>query len=256
MATVCDNISLGTGELYLNGRHVGFLKGNVEFNYAYEMADFYSGVPQKLRCRQVKKLENRLKAGIADLSMENISAALGNLPVTNQASGTETVSTGAPQSVTPELDEATGRYWVRLGPGAGKATAFTSLVVKDVTGTTTYLANTDYKFDAVTGILELISGGDIEPGDVLKVSYACSKVAGKLIKLGSIFIINDVEVVFVHTKPNSGKKITICQWRGAVTGTIQLTFDEENFIVNQVEFAALEDSSHTDEPFGYVFSEN
>lgn len=250
----CENITLGLGDLYVNGQLVGWLKNKVDYQYEYDVKKFKSGVPKKLQCKIVAELTASLKAGVAEMNAENLSRALGQLPVSTITSGTVTVSTA--ETHTPVLDPTTGKYWCRLGSGAGRANTFATVVVKDITATTTYVANTDYTIDAATGILEIVSGGAIVAGDSLKVTYGYHTIAGKKIALGATFTLNNVEIAFVHTKPNGGKKVWIVMWLAAVTGKIGLSFDEENFIVNDMEFEAVEDTSHSTEPFGYIFIES
>jgi len=81
------------------------------------------------------------------------------------------------QATAPVVDEAItvkqGR-WYQLGDAANNGTGVinvASVVVQDVTDTTTYVAGTDYELDAANGRIRIISAGGIGDGDVLHVDY-------------------------------------------------------------------------------------
>lgn len=253
----CENVSLGTGDLYINGIDIGFLKGKVTYNYESEVKDLEGKVPKQTLCRIVSKLGASLTAGAAEISAENLARALGQQTVHTVAGGSTTVSDGANEERTFVLDPVTGLEWFRLGPGFGRANTFATLVVENVGESTTYVDTTDYTLDATTGIVTRVSGGSIPSGATVRVSYGYNAVAGKLIKVGASFALNEVEVNFVHTKPNSGKNIYVCIWKATVSGRISLDFSEDDYIVNNIEFKAVRDTNtlHAAEPFGYLFSE-
>ncbi len=46
-----------------------------------------------------------------------------------------------------------------------------NVVVKDVTDATTYVLDTDYSLDVITGMIKALPGGDISNSDILHVSY-------------------------------------------------------------------------------------
>lgn len=102
-------------------------------------------------------------------------------------SGTTGTVTQASGSVTDEvISVLPGRYYqLGLAPstpvGARKVS---TVVVKDSTGTTTYVAGTDYMLDADRGRLQILATGTIVAGNI-KASYAKAAVTWEGIRSGS-----------------------------------------------------------------------
>lgn len=57
-----------------------------------------------------------------------------------------------------------------------------AVVVKDSTGTTTYVAGTDYVVDATAGFIRIVQGGAIAASAPLKVSYSAAAIAGTTVQ--------------------------------------------------------------------------
>lgn len=255
----CNNISVGTGELFVARRNVGFLSGNVSYEYKYDIEKFKTapqGGPKKTACTIVKEITANLKAGIAEISAENMAMALGGISLTTQGVTPVTVADGANHERTfISRGDSSGLQTIQLGPGPGLATTFSTVVVKNLAESTTYVADTDYTVSALTGEVTTIDGGAITDGQTVRVSYAYVPIAGNLIKLGAQFSLQQVPITFVHTK-NSGKKIIVHAPLASVSGNISLGFDPDKVIVNNVEFEILDDSTNNPTmPFGYVFEE-
>ena len=89
--------------------------------------------------------------------------------------GSGAVDVGTPESVTAVLDE-----FVRLAHGD-----VSSVVVKDDTDTTTYVAGTDYEVNAALGMIKALSTGDISDDDVLHVSYSYAAETGYQVNIGT-----------------------------------------------------------------------
>lgn len=62
----------------------------------------------------------------------------------------------------------------------------TSVVVTDSTAATTYVANTDYALDLDLGRLQILEGGAIDDGDVIKVDYTRPTATWKRVKTGAV----------------------------------------------------------------------
>ena len=113
-----------------------------------------------------------------NMSDSNVSLFLSGTP------GTVTQASG---SVTDEvISVLPGRYYqLGLAPstpvGARKVS---TVVVKDSTGTTTYVAGTDYMLDADRGRLQILATGTIVAGNI-KASYAKAAVTWEGIRSGS-----------------------------------------------------------------------
>jgi len=72
-----NKVTLGNGTLYINGVDVGYLKGNVEFTYGRDMADFKpsnaTGIVKKFMTGE----HASLKASLAELKAANLRLAMG-----------------------------------------------------------------------------------------------------------------------------------------------------------------------------------
>lgn len=252
--TQCNDVTVGLGSLYANGVGFGYLKNNVEFNYEYDILKFYTGSPQKLTCQFVTKLNSGLKATYAQINSSNLARSLGNLATNSIASATHTASSGSPETYTPVLDLATGNYWFRIQPSGdegGVLSNFNTVVIKD--GSSTLALNTDYTLDAL-GNVQLLAGGSYTPGDNVAVSYTASVLAGIAINLGYTFALNEMDILFVHNKLNSSKRVCIWIPRCTVTGKINLKFSETEVILNEIQIDALDDSAnHPSYPYGRIF---
>lgn len=72
--------------------------------------------------------------------------------------------------------------------GAYKALAhegISSVVVKDATDTTPYVAGTDFTVDATLGLITIIESGSISAGDTIHVGYAYAAQSGYQVDIGS-----------------------------------------------------------------------
>lgn len=258
----CADVTVGLGNFYVNGDGIGYLKNNVEYSYEYDVLKFYTGSPQILTCQFVTKLNSSLKATYAQLNSSNLARSLGNLAVSNLATSTHTVASGSPEIYTPELDQATGNYWFRLGGIKADGTVLglengalsniNTVVVKD--GSSVLDLTTDYTIDAL-GNVKLIAGGAYTPADNISVSYVATVLAGVNINLGNSFSLNEMDVMFVHNKLNGGKRVTIWIPRCTVTGKINLKFSETEVVLNDIQLDALQDARYPDYPMGKIFTQ-
>jgi len=77
MATDTEKVTLGVGDLFLNGVNVGHLKGNVEFNYELERVEFKPS-DELGSVKEFKIKENAvLRAQSAVLKLSNLRLAMG-----------------------------------------------------------------------------------------------------------------------------------------------------------------------------------
>ncbi len=83
-------------------------------------------------------------------------------------------------TVTEAVTAVLKGQWTRL-----PHVSISSVVVKNSAGDTTYVANTDYIVDPVSGWLKPTDGGAIADGNV-KVSYSAAAVTGDTIKAGTV----------------------------------------------------------------------
>lgn len=248
-----NQVALGLGMLSFNGVDVGFLKEQVNYKYSYEIEKFKSGVPRKLQGSVTKELVSELTAGVAELSAENMAMALGGLDITTTGS-TQTINDAANQERTFAAWGDSGLEAILLdGPQVA------SLVVKNTAEDTTYVAGDDYWLipgnSVAPGLVYANPDGDISSGQTVRVAYTYEEITGKKVKLGTQFSLQQATLQFVHTRPQTGKLVTIVMWKASVNGTLDWNFQEDSFTVNNVTFEAVEDTSHADEPMGYVLFE-
>ena len=77
MAKNADNITLGLGDLTVNGADAGYLGGKVVFSADMDLQDWDAGVPVTVRDRSIKGFKASLKASLAQLDMDTLRLSLG-----------------------------------------------------------------------------------------------------------------------------------------------------------------------------------
>ncbi len=94
--------------------------------------------------------------------------------------GTVSAMTGVGGTVTDEAVTAIEDQFVPLAHPK-----VSSVVVQDVTDTTTYTLGTDYTLNANLGLIQAIEGGGISTDDVLHVDYSYAAESGNQIEVGT-----------------------------------------------------------------------
>lgn len=251
MATT--DITLGSGELYINNNLVGYLSGAVTVTVDVTLKEFFAGVPKRKIVQIPDGTTFNIKAGIAEITATNLAAAQGQQSATTLTGGSATVSSHEPHTF--RSDPTYGLQFIQLGPGPGMATTFSSVVIKDPTNTTTYVANTDYTLDAATGLVTRISAGAIPSLGIVHCDYTYLGIAGTRVDIGFAQGLTDCLLHFVHTKPQDLKKIHVVMWKAQSDGKFNLPFGDD-FLVNDVTWSALEDTTKTQNSLGYIFEES
>lgn len=250
------NVSMGNGVLKVNGVDVGFLKGDVNYKYNYDIEKFKTGVPKVNRGSVTKELIAELTAPLAEISASNIAMSLGGLPI---------VTTGSPVVVGPgEASEKSirtfstfngGEAIVLDGPGVTSGT----LSIEPSGGGTPYTSGTDYLLiPGVGGSTSFVyrnPDGNIPSGATVEATYTYTQVAGQQINLGVQFSLAEDDVEFVHKSPVTQLRKTVKMWKANTNGQFDINFAEESFIVNNVTFDAVFDDEHPANPMGYYHDE-
>lgn len=112
-----------------------------------------------------------------------------------------------------------------------------AVVVTSSDDVTTYVANTDYLVDPVSGMLKVTDAGGIATGNV-KVAYTAAALTGKLIKAGtrpSIFVAIDGEGV----NEANGRPVHVSVPRASLSATGALDFVGSQFLVTELKGTAL-----------------
>lgn len=250
-----NNVTLGTGAIEYNSVDIGFLKGNVEWTYEYDIKKFKTGVPRKLQGQIVAELNASLKGSYAELKASNVAMALGGLSVSTTTASPVTVADGDNAEFTFAADPVSGLEYIQLAPGV-VASTFTVSAIENVAEDTTYASGKYLLFPNNGRVYRIVTGsGDIPSGATVRVTYGYTPISGKRINLGTQFSLPAQTLQFTHTRPNTGKDVIIYMPKAVINGSVKLTFDEENFIVNDVTFDAVEDTTNPTFPFGYYFEE-
>ena len=203
--THTNNYVFGRGQLFLNLYAAGVFEGRrfigncPSFNLSVESEIFEhvsstSGIQTTdLKVTKSTKFSGQIVCD--DMQPENMALFL----VGSQA----TLS----QVATPVTNEAIvvnkGRHF-QLGLTVSNKVGIrdvTSVVVTDVAGTTTYVLNTDYKLDADSGMIYIISGGAITNGQTIHVDYTPAAGSRTLVESGTGGAI-DAELFFVADNAN------------------------------------------------------
>ena len=114
MAKNAGNITLGLGDLTVNGADAGYLGGKVVFSADMDLQDWDAGVPVTVRDRSIKGFKASLKASLAQLDIDSLQLSLGigtvsgsrlnlganwNLPTLNNVQFTHTRDDGRTATV-------------------------------------------------------------------------------------------------------------------------------------------------------------
>lgn len=173
---------IGSGDLYIDRlSDLGASTGLIEIGNAIKFAiteatdlkerkskgrDTYG---QTLDTAQIKK-PAAIAISLDDLNKENLAIALlGDLETINEGAGSVT-------------DEAVTAIAGKFADLAKRNITAASVVVQDVTDTTTYIEGTDYEIHYRLGKLKALAGGAIADAAVLHVDYDHGAVSGSRIQ--------------------------------------------------------------------------
>lgn len=93
-------------------------------------------------------------------------------------------------------------------------------------------------------------------GGLTPVSGTYDGAAGQQINLGALLPLAEKPIEFVHTSPVSGKRTVLYMHKASVAKGAALNFKEQDWNINEVEFTAIADDSHTDSPLGWIWRED
>jgi len=240
-----NNVTMGSGVLRYDGRDVGFLRGDVSYEYNYDIEYFKSGVPLKTYGSITKEVTARLTAPLAEITVENLAMASGGL----------TINTVAGTAITSTVTKALAAY--PSSPGVQAITLDAQNVSSGVgglvvtSGAVTGTVNDDYIVDYANGVVFWNPGGAFTSGASLTAVFTATPPASKSLYLGSRFSLDQKSIEFVHTSPVTGKTKKIMFWKASTNGQVKLPFAESAFIVNEIIFEGIWDDTHPTNPLGY-----
>ena len=207
--THTNNYVFGRGQLFLNLYAAGVFEGRrfigncPSFNLSVESEIFEhvsstSGIQTTdLKVTKSTKFSGQIVCD--DMQPENMALFL----VGSQA----TLS----QVATPVTNEAivvNKGFHFQLGLTVSNKVGIrdvTSVVVTDVAGTTTYVLNTDYKLDADSGMIYIITGGAITDGQTIHVDYTPTAGSRPYIQSGDSGSLQG-EIFFVSDNANGDNR--------------------------------------------------
>jgi len=254
-------VTMGAGILKINDVDVGFLKKEVKVTFKTETKEFIPPViPKRVAGLFVLSQSFELQPAMAEISGDNMKYALGGIePVVS--SGSLVDKTASFESLTFAVSAGSpGIQRVKLGASAARVMPVTisgsedAPVVKSSDELTTYVENTDYIVDYTTGWVYRNPGGSIGSGATVKVKYKYTPVAGKRIDLGKGYSQLTFKLEFIHTNPNTQKKIQVVMWKAAVKPEFDFSFGDSEELALTPTFTATDDSDiNPDNPYGYIY---
>lgn len=156
---------------------------------------------------------------------ETLGWALGGTP----AGFTQSVAAAVAQTI----ENVTLGEWASIGKRG-----ITTLVVKDSTDTSTYVANTDYILDARAGFIKPLAGGSIVDGSDLHLTVTAPAMTGNTISVGtrqSIQVRIDGDMINLAT----GKSVHVVVPRAKLSPTGELDFMGADFLQTALSGTAL-----------------
>lgn len=255
-------LTVGNGIVYIGtanqpyssfvGTDVGYISNDVTWEPEKKLLDKRVGLPLQL-VQSVTIQESVLfMCEFAELSAANISHILGEDPITTVSGSQVTVT--AQVLTTAIFQPASGLYAAKLdGPNVATSPA---VVVTNTAGSTTYTNGTDYIVDYTNGAVVLVPttvGGTITPGQQIKVTYKYTPAASHQVKVGANFSITPVGLLFIHTRPETGKFVKTFVPQARANGKVSVKFHEQAWTNIPITFEAIPDTTNNPTcPLGLV----
>lgn len=176
----------GTGTIYLAPITAAGVKtaGYRRVGTAYPMSVQVSTEQIKVKSREVESAgtvvaaKNEVTDYAGSLTLHEWNAA--NLAWALAGTATDQTASGGTVSSAESVTALPAGEYAELAHRN-----VSSVVVKDVTDATTYVAGTDYTLDARLGLITIIDGGSITATDVLHVTYSYAAKTGYQVAIGT-----------------------------------------------------------------------
>lgn len=228
-----EETSTGDGNLKLGGVSAGFIR-NCSFQLTGTDLELWTGSPEQFQGSHPQRRGASFSCDVLEFSMINISR------ITGQA---VTVVLGDPTNVADQIltFEASGDYPGALeriflnGPGA------TSIVVEPEGGGTPFVDGTDYMLDGTSAGIIRLSGGSIDPGATVQVSYTFTPVESTEIRGGVNFARERFSLEFVHPKFTKGTNLILTHSKVEPAAELTIPFASGDFNAPNVTFNFIRD---------------
>ncbi len=236
MSVQAQNVPLGLGTIYFKRvgdsdgkyRMVGALKGEVVFTYKAETVEQKVGDMMGPVRRDRINEECMLKASICELKVENMIALLGL-----SVSTTQLTATG---SFRVKEQHVTGISTTDTQTLSQTPRSMTSVQATSLDRSTDFARGTDYTQPTARGLKPISAAFK---NTTVLVHYTTRKTA-KVVRVGDNSVLQEVSIMYVH-KLSSGKKVTLLIPRATIMGDISMPFNEKEYTVYDIQFAALAD---------------
>lgn len=218
---------LGSGDLYFRRTVGGVVGGWNRFGNATKLEIKENSDKKERISKQVESYGDALdtvyikKPTTIDIMLDDINHANLTLAFLG-TEGTTSVAAGA--AVSEAQTVVTVGTSVQLLNGNASA-----VVVKDVTDTTTYTVDVDYRvLDADLGLIFIIEGGAIASGDVLHISYSYAARTSSTIEGGTDSNIV-VELMMKGENYVDQSKVKLAIYKAVLSPTAGIDFLDSNF---------------------------
>ncbi len=240
-----QNVSLGAGDVYINGVDVGLQQGPIKALYKPTVLPLKTGVPLREQGSCVTEEEFSIEFPVLEVTPKNLAAIQGR-PAT-------TIPAGSPVAV-HESVQIGGDDVARLShdpddPG--------NVVVGSDPAGTIYEEGQDYVI--VGREIHRQLGGQIQPMEHLLVDYSYSEPAGDRLDFGGLVTLDEAQIQVIHQSPVSRIKETVIIPRGRTEGALDFTYDgaTNKYRTVNAKFFALEssDPNWADQKLGCYYKE-
>ncbi len=162
----------------------------------------------------------------------NISLTLNQLDAENLAMAFLGSQTAANQTSGSVTDEAVTAHVGKYSDLAFESVS--TVVVKDDSDATTYVAGTDYEVDDRLGMIKILAGGSIVEADVLHVSYAYATV-NKTKIVGADSPILRCELILDGKNMVNGRNVTVRVPMARLKPSTAVDFLADDFLPLELE---------------------
>jgi len=195
---------------------------NVQIAESWEELKVESGNAGVLE-RRIRNQKVAISADWLEWDLESADKLRGGIDVYSTVSGSST-------PVTDEHVTLTGTNFVRLANKNGNGSEVSSIVVTHLSGTPTYMRNTDF----IVGVdsagytcIARIAGGGISDGQEVLVDYNYTPNVSKKLTSGGKFTMSPRVVRLTNTN-EAGKNLTIAVYYANTGAGLTIPFPDDN----------------------------
>ena len=232
-------------ECYFGDTNIGYTSGECSFTATVERVDLFQGQPSKKMGDRIAKIDAVIKLGCLSMTpeMHKIASVIGNLVETSVDSQVNVTNDSIKLS-------GTTTSWLR-----NRDVTASSIVVKSLDGTTTYVKDTDYSVVTQsdnTGIVRIAAGAITDGQDVhVSYTYTAHATTPHLFYGAARDSVQVNNIVFHKFNPGAvDKPHHIIQfWKAVAQSDYVLTYnqDAQEWMVLDVELGVLSDEENTQE---------